>query len=532
MNNYKVCILAAGIGSRMGVFSDSINKGILPIKNKAVLSYVIEKFPVDIEIVIAVGHQKETVQDYLALAHPDRTFTFVEVDKYTGPGSGPGYSLLACKDQLQTPFIFCTADTIVLEDIPTPEQNWIGIAPVHETEPYCTVKIKNNLVSQLDDKIKTDNKFAFIGLAGIHDFTQFFSALEQNQTLNQNELQMVVGFNGLLDRKLVPTGFTWFDTGTLENYIETNKHFSGGEAKFDFSKGDEFLYFVNGRVIKFFADKTIAENRYHRATNALSGLCPEIEAYRGNLYSYLMAPGQTIYNALSVKVLSDFLSWVRANLWKKVELAPEEQQKFSEACHNFYFEKTKKRLDMFYRKTGITKDPQYVNGVQTQSAQELLDKVDWEHITKGIPSNFHGDLNFDNVLLQKDGATGENKFLLLDWRQDFAGLTEVGDLYYDLAKLYGGMIMSYPLIKDGMFSCDVSGKEAYYHFFVKSDLAEAREYYEQFLLEQGFDLEKIKIITSLIFINMAPLHHAPFDILLHSLGRSMLQKTLAKGDKK
>src|SRR3989338_6018923 len=89
MENYKICILAAGVGSRMGALSENISKAVLP-----------------------VGHKKETVIDYLAIAHPERKFTFVEIDKYIGPGSGPGYSLLQCKDQLQCSFILCTADTI------------------------------------------------------------------------------------------------------------------------------------------------------------------------------------------------------------------------------------------------------------------------------------------------------------------------------------------------------------------------------------------------------------------------------------
>ena len=35
-----------------------------------------------------------------------RDITFVEVKNYEGQGSGPGLSLLKCKDYLQTPFIF------------------------------------------------------------------------------------------------------------------------------------------------------------------------------------------------------------------------------------------------------------------------------------------------------------------------------------------------------------------------------------------------------------------------------------------
>src|SRR3989338_81750 len=171
--NYKVCILAAGAGIRMGELSNNINKAILHVNFKAVISHIVEKFPADVEFVIAVGHKKESVQDYLAVAHPDRKFTFVEIDKYIGPGTGPGYSLLSCKNYLHCPFIFFAADTLVLEDIPEPNQNWFGIAPVKETEKYCTVKIKNNLIYQLDDKVKNDNKFAFIGLAGIHDYEDF-----------------------------------------------------------------------------------------------------------------------------------------------------------------------------------------------------------------------------------------------------------------------------------------------------------------------------------------------------------------------
>src|SRR3989338_4713761 len=130
MTEYKVCILAAGVGSRMGTLSENINKAVLPVNFKGTISYIIEKFPKEVELVIAVGHKKETVKDYLALAHPERKITFVEVDNYIGPGTGPGYSLLACKPHLQCPFIFFAADTLVLEEIPEPLNNWFGIAPV------------------------------------------------------------------------------------------------------------------------------------------------------------------------------------------------------------------------------------------------------------------------------------------------------------------------------------------------------------------------------------------------------------------
>jgi len=522
---YKVCILAAGVGSRMGALSENINKAVLPVNHKAVISYVVEKFPVDMEIVVAVGHKGDTVVDYLSLAYPDRKFTFVEVDRFVGPGSGPGHSLLLCKKHLQCPFIFSTADTIVLEDIPEPTENWIGIAPVHETEPYCTVKIRDNFVSHLDVKTKNDNSFAFIGLAGIHNFKEFFNVLENDKKTEANEIQMTNGLKGLIEYKLAPIGFTWFDTGTFDNYRATNKNFSGDD-KFDFSKGDEFLYFVGNRVIKFFADKSISEKRHRRSKEFLKGISPTIESQNGHFYSYQKIEGNTLYSVLNNQVISEFLSWAKNNLWKRLELNPEQKKIFENACMEFYRNKTRQRMEMFHKKMNFEKESTIINGVRVPTAKELLDSVDWEKLASGTPSNFHGDLQFDNVLVVLNPQNDFEKFKLLDWRHDFGGVVEMGDLYYDLAKLYGGMIMSYPLIKDGMFSFKIDGENANYHFFVKNDLHDAREHYEEFLLEHGYDLKKIKILTSIIFLNMAPLHHSPFDSVLYHLGRSMLHKSL------
>lgn len=528
--NYKVCILAAGTGTRMGELSNNINKAVLPVNFKAIISHIVEKFSKEVEIVVALGHKKETVKDYLALAHPERKFTFVEVDKYIGPGTGPGYSLLSCKEKLQSPFILITADTMVLEEIPEPNQNWFGIASVKETERYCTVKIKNNLICQLDDKTKNDNQFAFIGLAGIKDFTAFFNALERNKEMISGEIQLSNGFKSLIENKLLPISFTWFDTGTLKNYNETNENFSGENKKYDFSKGcgDEFLYFVNGRVVKFFTDEKIAANRCKRARGPLRGFCPEIDGQSGAFYSYKKIDGQTLYSVLNRQTLRNFLQWIKINLWKKIELNEEQKKLYLSACKKFYIEKTANRLKSFYEKTSIENGDTFINGIQVPALNDLMDKIDWDYITDGIPSNFHGDLQFDNILVTRDPISNLEKFILLDWRQDFGGLTEMGDIYYDLAKLYGGVLISYQLIKDGLFSFDMSGSSVYYNYHIKSDLIEAKEEFESFLEENNFDLNKVRIITALIFLNMAPLHKDSFNLLLYFMGKNMLYKLLIK----
>ncbi len=523
---YKVCILTAGLGSRIGNISNYANKAILPINNKAVVSYIVEKFPEDIEFVIAVGHKKDTVIDYLSLAYPNRKFTFVEIDKYTGPGTGPGYSLLKCKEYLQCPFIFSTSDTIVQDEVPEPNHNWFGVSPVNDAENYCTVRTKDNLVCHFDIKVKTDNKLAFIGLAGIFDFKDFFATLENDTEIVGGELQVLNGFWGLINKKLVPLEFTWFDTGSFDKYKEADINLSGKDKAFDFSKGDEFLYFVNGRVIKFFADVTIAKNRVKRANEFLMDLSPKIEGHKGNFYSYKRVEGKTIYTVLNNQVVKSFLSWSKEKLWIKVKLSTDEKKEFDLACKDFYFTKTEKRLKMFHDRYPGPDECRYINGIEVPEIKDLLSGIDWDYVSSGTPSNFHGDLQFDNVLFTNSSQKNSGDFILLDWRQDFGGLTKVGDLYYDLSKLYGGATISYQSIKDGKFSFQKEKENVYYDFSISNSLVEAKEEIENFIVENDFDIKKVKIITALIFLNMSPLHANPFDLMLYYMSRYKLYESL------
>ena len=123
------------------------------------------------------------------------------------------------------------------------------------------------------------------------------------------------------------------------------------------------------------------------------------------------------------------------------------------------------------------------------------------------------------------------KFVLIDWRHEFGGLMNVGDIYYDLSKLYKGIILSDELIKEGRFTFDISGNSVYYNYFLNSSLMDAKEDYEDFIKENGFDLDKVKIITAISLLNMSPLHNYPFNFLVYYLGKNMLHKILTKSNK-
>jgi len=520
-HTYKVCIVAAGIGSRMGDFTDELNKALLPLSYKPVISHIIEQFEPTVPVVVVLGYKKETLKQYLQLAHPERHFEFVEVDKYTGAGSGPGYSLLSAKNALQCPFLLTTIDTLVSEKPKPPNYNWVGVSEVEDTSRFCSYNIRDGAVVEIYDKIKTSNKFAFIGLAGVKDYADFWKSLETNHAIIGGEVQWSNGFEGLLSKTLVAEPFTWHDTGTPESYQETCKQFKSDFKNFD-KKGEQ-IYFVEDSVVKYFKDAKVVADRVQRS-KILEGLVPKITAHSENFYVYKKVEGQVLAADLTHSKFQHYIEWLSQNLWKEKKLSGEETEAFRKACLSFYKDKTLARIAKFHEKTRIPDTENVINGVCVPRLSEMLKKVDWDSLSNGTPSRMHGDLQFDNVVVPKDRKDGE--FVLLDWRHEFAGLLEYGDLYYDFGKLYYAVNISHEAINRNLYSVTREGEKVGIDFYSKYSITSCKPIYEKFLLSKGYSLNKVKLIHAIIHLNMSPLHHAPFDELLFYLGKLELYQSL------
>ena len=65
-----LCILTAGRGIRLNEYSTLINKALLPINKKAAISYIIDNFPKNTELIIAIGHLAKQVKDFVKISYP------------------------------------------------------------------------------------------------------------------------------------------------------------------------------------------------------------------------------------------------------------------------------------------------------------------------------------------------------------------------------------------------------------------------------------------------------------------------------
>jgi choline kinase len=521
MNALTVCLLTAGKGSRMGGIGRTLNKALLPIDGMATISHIINKFPLRTEFVIGLGYLGQQVRQYLQIAHADRQFKFVQVDKFEGLGSGPGYSLLCCRELLKKPFYFVSCDTLWHNTLDfSLTVNWLGVARVDpmQSDHYCNLKIVDDRIVGLSDKtMVTDPTYqAFVGLCHIQDHLIFWRALEST-TLVAGEHQISNGIQALIHQtNVLPQTIAWNDVGDAEKYKEIVSRYEN----FDFSKSNEALYIINGKVIKFFVDPKVTEQRVAKS-KLNSSVFPEINKHEGQFYAYDFLPGETLYKANNQAIFRRFLDFLIKNLWLPQDV---DAEKMRVICTKFYHEKTTERLALYAQKYPGPDVETTINGSSVPPTASLLAAVPWTQLEDGIPSFIHGDLQFDNVLYDADTDT----FKLLDWRQDFGGHVEFGDRYYDLAKLYGGILLNYDYIKLNLLSYSEDSQEIFIDFAQRFQTDSYLQILSDFIVTQGYDLARVRLLVSLIYLNMSPLHHYPFDKLLYSLGRQMLNDEIQK----
>jgi choline kinase len=511
MEEYKVLITTGGLGSRLGTLTDYTNKSLIRVADKPAISYIVESYPEDTKFVITLGHYGSHVRQFLKLAYPNHDFTFVEVDKYKGEGSSLGYSILQCKDKLNCPFIFHASDTIV-KNFKTPDlkNNWVVGSHKEDPSQYRTLNLNKGKLININEKGELGFDFSYIGLAGIKDFELFFYNLEKLISNKHEDTSDIHVINNMLSKvdfyyNEVDYG-NWFDIGNTSELIKTRKKFSSSIDVLD--KKDESIFFFDKFVIKFFYDKNINNNRVIRANN-LKSLVPKIIDSTENFYKYEKAEGKLFSKSVNKQKFLKFLNWSKRNLWtSKFDL------NFEKKCYDFYITKTKNRISK-YLKSSIDEED-IINGEYIPSIYYLLDQIDTNWLCDGIPSQFHGDFILDNIIETKEG------FTLIDWRQDFAGDLEVGDLYYDLAKLNHNLVINHDIVNKNLFD---SSKENCY-ILINSKLNECKGVLHSFIKDNKYDLKKVKILTAIIWINMAPLHEYPFNNFLFNFGKYNLYKNL------
>jgi hypothetical protein len=253
----------------------------------------------------------------------------------------------------------------------------------------------------------------------------------------------------------------------------------------------------------------------------LASVTPPIDFKATNFYSYEFLEGNVFSEAMQSGSTSRLLTWAENNLWSKKKTLDDNE--FNELCSEFYFQKTCKRLQDFFLNTGIQDQQQTINGVDVPKVATLLEKSRSVLVLNGVQSSFHGDFILDNLIQTKKGIRA------IDWRSDFAGNLETGDLYYDLAKLNHSFHVNHKAIINNLFDIEYhvkSQSRVSVDIYRSQNLVSAERELFSFVHSRGYSERRIRLITAVVWLNMSALHHHPFDKFLFYFGKLKLNEAL------
>ena len=498
-----VLISTAGEGTRLRKVNSEINKSLLPYMNKPIIYHIIEKIPSELKIGVLLGYKSQQVKDFLTLAYPEREFIYIYVDDWTSCKSGTRYSLLFARNLLRNSFWYFPCDGIYentdflfrefSEDVFLVSK--IGKSKAHH---YLTFILAGERIQkQFFKSTEVAGDYAFTGVMKISSKNKFFSRLEES---NSREFISIIP-----EKSLVYLTKEWKDLGNSEIYEDEISKTEG----FDFSKTGEYTYQLNKNIVKWWSDPIIARNKLEKPRIKQEVFPKNIKSLNQFLI-YSKAPGSSFYENVNQKNFITLLDWLQNELWSPVKVD------IRENLLRFYKDKTLARIELLgNKKSQINYNPKNINGTDVKPWQHYLENIPWDFLTqKNQPSFVHGDLQFDNIIYDHD----TNKFILIDWRYDFSGLKLEGDLYYDFAKMLGGIYVNYQDIKKGKFQFSCKNGEVKFKLPAVNEKKELIEILESRADRIGLDITKVRELVPLIFWNMAPLHKEPFSDLCWSLG--------------
>ena len=234
------------------------------------------------------------------------------------------------------------------------------------------------------------------------------------------------------------------------------------------------------------------------------------------MYCYLKEDGKVFSEVSSKKTFLKLLREI--NRLHKYKKNPKFSKKYIKIkCYNFYKKKTIKRLNLFYRRFNINDNSLPINGSKKIKLSFLLNKIDWNLLCDGTFNRYHGDLHFENIIYTKS-----KKFKFLDWRHEFENNIHWGDIYYDLAKLLHGIIVSHESIVKQNYQISWNSKQINFKIKNKKIYDTYLKTYYEWLNKNNYSIKKVNLLTGLIFLNIASLHHYPYSLFLYSLGKKKL----------
>lgn len=520
LKNSKIntVILSAGKFNPKNISAGMItDPGLLPIRSKPAINWCIDsaiKNGAD-KIKIVLRENNTRLSRFLGYSYPNVQQYFIESNSDI---SSSIINLLdSCDEKLPTQIIF--GDTLIDETFPEENDVFLSSPNIKASKQWCLVsKDTNGYLDRIYNKerdISIADKEALVGYYKFSDTRLLKQLLAAEFFTSEASFINVLLKYHHIHPILVKTTQHWFDFGHVSGAVQARLGlFSARE--FNSLKVDA----VRGTITKISKkkQKLLDEaNWYKELPSEVACYAPrvfnvsendEFASVEMELYGYANLAETFIYGSNN---LEDWYNIIEALLkvHKVFENYTEPQNK--EELVEIYQTKTQQRLDDIAVKNPeilemMQSDYISINNIHYKNYPLLKTKLENE-IEK--LSNYekrtivHGDYCFSNILFDPMHYI----FKLIDPRGRFKTQSIYGDPRYDIAKLRHSIVGLYDFIVAGLYKLKSTGKDAYDFQISTPILTEKLEpFFDELVVNYGYDRREIKLIEALLFLTMIPLH--------------------------
>ncbi len=324
----------------------------------------------------------------------------------------------------------------------------------------------------------------------------------------------------------------WIDVGHIDTYYQAKKRFLN-VREFNSLDTDG----QRNRITKSSEEASTIEGEY----NWYTSLPEEIKAFAPKVYRYdekrpsleLEYIGYPPLRDLHLHGAHGLHIWNRifSRLFYMLDAFGQFRTRsdVEHSLREMYVYKTKRRLSAVeesvlqpFNHSRVT-----INGQKAAGLPEIVDDLDSKLQAGGLFrltefTVIHGDLCFSNILFDLRNRVVK----LIDPRGKFGSHVIYGDQRYDLAKLRHSVAGNYDFIINDMFEIHVDVSSRVINYDVHSDqIHEERERLFDGLLQQEYPewFREIKLIESLLFLSMVPLHEDSVQRQQYMLARGIEQ---------
>ena len=85
-----------------------------------------------------------------------------------------------------------------------------------------------------------------------------------------------------------------------------------------------------------------------------------------------------------------------------------------------------------------------------------------------------------------------------------------------------GIIIDHNKVTKNFYKINKINKSVRIKFDMNNININVLKYFEKWILKNNLNLNKVRVLTAIIYLNIAPLHHKPYSFFLFHLGKYLL----------